>query len=306
MIDGYTMVFDIVVEDVGPRVAVTYGKIYRYCSWSKVNECFASNETLAKELGVSEKTIRRHKELLVEKGWISRVQEIGNSDVVCCNHQAKIAMIKRPPYMGGDETHDTTMDKMSDPPVKNVQGTSDKMSDKDSIKDSIEDTNTITSDDVENFVGDYDGDPFDAVAVPMEELVQEYYADDTSPEPEYVDFGNEFGDQKHPKWKIASTDLQRRALDACGRTYFASQNERAQWNKIERSAIPYSPQVEDAVMHIEWIEEKIAFCEIDNLKAKKVRGTFKTKWTFDKLISMINNEERRQQWLSRKRFNNDK
>ena len=126
---------------------------------------------------------------------------------------------------------------------------------------------------------------------------------DDKPEPVYVDDPFDDGtENKHPKWKVPKNPFQVQALDACGRKYFASRAQRAKWNKIEKSMVEFK-KLPDAKMHIEWALEKIKFVREDNLQYRKQKLTHAQKWDFDKLLSMINNEENRQTWVSRRRLN---
>lgn len=65
---GFTPVIDVVVEDVGLMTAVVYGRMWRYCQMED-HVCRASMEKIAKEVGVSTKTARRHVKKLCEYGY---------------------------------------------------------------------------------------------------------------------------------------------------------------------------------------------------------------------------------------------
>ena len=73
--DGFTPLLDWIVEDVGLVGAAVYGVIYRHCLM-RHHRCFASKQILAKLVGIAPRTLIRHLNILVEKGYIKDVEYI--------------------------------------------------------------------------------------------------------------------------------------------------------------------------------------------------------------------------------------
>lgn len=74
-IEGFTPVFDGVLEQTDYMTALVYGKIWRYCQMGD-KTCWASKVTLAEQLKLSESTVYRYVLKLIELGY---VVEIGNT-----------------------------------------------------------------------------------------------------------------------------------------------------------------------------------------------------------------------------------
>lgn len=66
---GFTPIIDAVTEDVGLMTSVVYGLVWRHCQM-RDGVCRKSVNELAKMIGVSTRTIRRHLETLCEAGYI--------------------------------------------------------------------------------------------------------------------------------------------------------------------------------------------------------------------------------------------
>lgn len=105
-IKGFTPIFDSLVEKYSHSVAYTYGKIWRYCMWSAMGRCTASNARLATETGYDEKTIRRAKDILDEDGLINRIQSKGHSDVCYVVHDLVLELYG-PMHDPGHDVHTT-------------------------------------------------------------------------------------------------------------------------------------------------------------------------------------------------------
>ncbi len=69
MIKNFTPVLDTIVENHDVLTAVVYGRVWRYCQM-ETGKCFASQEKLADDLGVSIKTIERRLKLLVKRDYL--------------------------------------------------------------------------------------------------------------------------------------------------------------------------------------------------------------------------------------------
>jgi len=68
-VKGFVPVIDIIIKDVGLITANVYGRVWRYCQMD-TNVCTASAETIATELGLGTKTIRRHLAILCSHGYL--------------------------------------------------------------------------------------------------------------------------------------------------------------------------------------------------------------------------------------------
>lgn len=121
-IEGFTPVFDSLVKKYNQSVAVTYGKIWRYCMWSDMGRCTASNARLANETGYDEKTIRRAKEILAKDNLIERHFNVGKTDICYVKHELALE-IRGPDIVSTDLGHD-------------VHTTPDIVSTKDRVRDS--------------------------------------------------------------------------------------------------------------------------------------------------------------------------
>lgn len=68
-LSGFTPAPDVLIQEYGHITALVWGRIWRYCQMSD-GVCRAKLETIAAELGMSERTIMRHIEPLVEDGYL--------------------------------------------------------------------------------------------------------------------------------------------------------------------------------------------------------------------------------------------
>lgn len=68
-VDGFTPIIDALVEDVGIIAAAVFGRMWRYCQMEN-GVCHASLGTIAAELHLSVRTVIRHSDNLVSKGYL--------------------------------------------------------------------------------------------------------------------------------------------------------------------------------------------------------------------------------------------
>ena len=68
-ISGFTPAPDALIQEYGYMTALVWGRIWRYCQMSD-GVCRAKLETIAAELGMSDRTIMRHIEPLVADGYL--------------------------------------------------------------------------------------------------------------------------------------------------------------------------------------------------------------------------------------------
>jgi hypothetical protein len=97
-------------------------------------------------------------------------------------------------------------------------------------------------------------------------------------------------DEENPKvrpaWSKTKTELQKVVLLACHRAYFKSPEERKRWNALEEKACGAT---DEEIMFEAWIRYNATLCANAN-SLQLVR-------TFSVLLAMIENEERRKDWV---------
>ena len=91
-IKGFTIVPDSIVQKYTAIGGLIYGKIVRYCEWSDMNICTASNARLAEELNLGESTIRKYKKLFEDDGLLKIVGKKGETDTVTIVEEMVIEM----------------------------------------------------------------------------------------------------------------------------------------------------------------------------------------------------------------------
>lgn len=77
-INGWTPLLDRLVERHGLITAAVFGKVWRYCQ-GDYGVCTASQDRIAKELGISRKAVNEHCKILVENGYLE-VQNNGRTN----------------------------------------------------------------------------------------------------------------------------------------------------------------------------------------------------------------------------------
>ena len=75
----FTPLFDHLVGQFGLSTGAVYGRIWRYTRL-KDGCCWASVKTIARELRLNERTVRRHLDQLVESGYLTRTKRKGQTD----------------------------------------------------------------------------------------------------------------------------------------------------------------------------------------------------------------------------------
>ena len=68
-VDGFTPLIDALVQQFGIVTAAVFGKVWRYCQMSD-GVCKASQERLARELGMNRVTVNQHIDILVKAGYL--------------------------------------------------------------------------------------------------------------------------------------------------------------------------------------------------------------------------------------------
>ena len=89
---GFTIVPDFIVQRYGAIGGVIFGKIARYCDWSPMGICTASNQRLADELQIGESTVRKYKKILSDDGIIKMTGQMGVTNTVAIVHEIVMEM----------------------------------------------------------------------------------------------------------------------------------------------------------------------------------------------------------------------
>lgn len=105
---------------------------------------------------------------------------------------------------------------------------------------------------------------------------------DLDSEPRYVDDPWEEADQGRPKWQIPPVDdtLLATAMDACGRKYFQSHQERKMWKEIRQAVVARQ-------MSAAWVTH---CCEYASQKQRM---------PFPNLLKWIGNTDKMRDWEAR-------
>ena len=74
MSDGWCKLFRDVARKVGPVGAGVFGEVWYYAHLPD-GYCHAGVATMAKDLGVTKRTVIRHLKKLREGGWIMRIKD---------------------------------------------------------------------------------------------------------------------------------------------------------------------------------------------------------------------------------------
>ena len=153
---GFTIVPDSVVQKYGFVGGLIYGKITRYCEWSDLGVCNASNKRLADELSMGESTIRKYKDLLEKDGLIRVVGKQGLTDTVTITEEMVLLMEGALPDSEGCATKQ--------------RGTA--------LPDSDEDTNKNNKKDILDAVVDFSGaeDPLEGYPPDVVPLLEAFIA----------------------------------------------------------------------------------------------------------------------------------
>ncbi len=69
VMSGFTPVPDVIVRELGYVTALVWGRVWRYCQMSD-GVCRASLEKISSSVGMSERTIIRHLEILCDGGYL--------------------------------------------------------------------------------------------------------------------------------------------------------------------------------------------------------------------------------------------
>lgn len=98
---------------------------------------------------------------------------------------------------------------------------------------------------------------------------------------------SEEGQVQRPAWSRPKDDLDKSALEACGRKYFKTSEERKAWKALREKALGAT---DEKILFEEWIKHNIKLCAEANKKARRTERIFPT------LLRMIANSDRRVDW----------
>jgi|GEM_PF-5755713 len=73
---GWTPLITALVEEMGLITAAVFGRVWRYCQ-GECGECVASQESIAKDLGLVPRTVQNHLKRLVAEGYLDDVERPG-------------------------------------------------------------------------------------------------------------------------------------------------------------------------------------------------------------------------------------
>ena len=73
---NYTPALDTIVEEFGGITALVFGRIWRYCQ-GQYDECFASQDTIAKDLKLSRVCVNQHIKKLIAAGYLAEDERPG-------------------------------------------------------------------------------------------------------------------------------------------------------------------------------------------------------------------------------------
>lgn len=114
----------------------------------------------------------------------------------------------------------------------------------------------------------------------------------TSPEPEYIPAGEEFGStdkNKRPKWMIASTPFQKLFLSTVNRTYYQTHDERSAVLAIEKSMMSLETGV-ISVYPKEWVDNCFEWVNRKRREGSPI--------ALIALVNLINNSDRRAMFVT--------
>lgn len=132
-IQGFTPLIDSLVDQFGITTAAVFGKVWRYTQM-KDGKCTASQDRLAKELNIGERSLRDHLGKLVAAGYLRCEPHQGE-----CNTYYDTGKVQSEVYIGFGEPRQN----MPDTPAKNAGLPRQKMPTK--IEDKIQqDTQVFT------------------------------------------------------------------------------------------------------------------------------------------------------------------
>lgn len=110
-IQGFTPLIDSLVDQFGVTTAAVFGKVWRYTQM-KDGKCTASQDRLASELNIGERSLRDHLGKLVDAGYLRCEPHQGE-----CNTYFDTGKIQSEVYIGFGEPRQ----KLPDTPAKNAE-----------------------------------------------------------------------------------------------------------------------------------------------------------------------------------------
>jgi len=139
-VDGFTPLLDCLVQEFGVTTAAVFGRVWRYCQM-KDEVCYASTQTLGKELELSPHTISSHLDKLVNAGYLEEIQRHGQPSLFKDTGRAGITA----KFFGGPiqkitepiQKLDTTYPKIVQPPIQNLDTKIEVKTESNKEKDNI-------------------------------------------------------------------------------------------------------------------------------------------------------------------------
>lgn len=132
ILTNYTPAMDNIVDELGAMAAMVFGRIWRYCQ-GEYGECFASQETIAKDLKLSRATVNNYIGQLVRAGYLNETEKIGVTKTLRDTGKANFKQeVTEKPTPRPVENFDRSEDQKEEPvkkidnPVKNFDTTCQK------------------------------------------------------------------------------------------------------------------------------------------------------------------------------------
>lgn len=242
--------------------------------------CWPLTSTVADIRDVDARTIKRHNDELENHGYITRQRRYGRASITYIENITKNKRLNELASLLLENRERKKNDSLS-------KGT--KMSPSNGTKMS----------------------PSSGQKCPAEEVIIEeepikriskadiFDVDDTKEEPVYVDTGDEFGDkEKAHKWEQPTNNrVLRDAFSATNKKKFLKE-ERSRWLAIEKAMMPLDKKGK-VKYPTQWVEDCIQWADHGNRVYRAKTGSYGIKIAFPALLSLIENEERKRNWIAR-------
>lgn len=108
-VDGFTPLFDVLLsQKSGLAKAAVFGKVWRYCQMDR-GMCSASQERIARELGLSRETVNRQLKALVADGYLEDLAPVNSKHPHLYRDTGKIAVIAKMDVVVTQSHNDVTL-----------------------------------------------------------------------------------------------------------------------------------------------------------------------------------------------------
>jgi hypothetical protein len=111
-VEGWTPLIDDITKAMGITISAVFGRVWRYCQMES-EVCYASQQTIAGELGITRETVSRSCKALVEAGYLEEVDAVGFTKTYRDTGKAGFKMV-----MSASSNNRTACDLKSQPQQK--------------------------------------------------------------------------------------------------------------------------------------------------------------------------------------------